>query len=343
MQQLADLCCELACGLSDLWVWPLSRFRDVLGWPESLLVSLGSYRAEVHAQGHVEVPDHALLPMDSLWPASLLGLDRPPLSLQWSGCRDLWPLLSSRQAVAVIGTRRPSGHGLRMADALGRALASAGWPVVSGLAEGIDAAVHRACVEAGGVPVGVLGTPLHRVYPIEHRVLQKSVSQTGLLFTELRDDARVRRSAFALRNRLLVAVTRAVVIVECPEASGALHSAAIAESMGLPLWVVPGDALRHSAQGSNALLQRNASALVDLRAFIHGLGPGPFPSQNAMVSPKAIEPTTDKLLQQVNDGATLEQLARCLQEDPQHIAQSLMQLELEGVVTPMPGLRWRSL
>ena len=187
-----------------------------------------------------------------LWPESLLDLDRPPLSLQWCGRRDLWSLLSSRQAVAVIGTRRPSTHGLRMAEALGRALAFAGWPVVSGLAEGIDAAVHRACVQSQGVPVGVLGTPLHRVYPPDHRGLQQSVAETGLLFTELRDDARVQRSTFALRNRLLVAVARAVVIVECPKASGALHSAAIAESMARPLWVIPGDALRHSAQGSNA-------------------------------------------------------------------------------------------
>ena len=62
-----------------------------------------------------------------------------------------------------------------------------------------------------------------------------------------------------------------------------------------------------------------------------------------MVSPTALKPSTEKLLQQVNDGATLEQMAKRLQEDPQHIAKNLMQLELEGVVTAMPGLRWRSL
>lgn len=342
MRQLADLSCEMACGLADLWAWPLSRFRDVLGWPESLLGSLSKYREECPSPGSVTVPGHALLPMDSLWPESLLDLDRPPLSLQWCGRRDLWSLLSSRQAVAVIGTRRPSTHGLRMAEALGRALAFAGWPVVSGLAEGIDAAVHRACVQSQGVPVGVLGTPLHRVYPPDHRGLQQSVAETGLLFTELRDDARVQRSTFALRNRLLVAVARAVVIVECPKASGALHSAAIAESMARPLWVVPGDALRHSAQGSNALLQGKASALVDLRAFLDALGPGPVPCKDSMVSPTGLDPSKERLLQQVNDGATLEQMARCLQEDPQHIAQTLMQLELAGVVMPMPGLRWRS-
>ena len=343
MQQLASLSSEMACGLGDLWDWPLSRFRDVLGWPESLLSSLARYRQACRSPGSAAVPGHVLLPMDACWPESLSGLDRPPLSLQWCGRRDLWPLLSSRQAVAVIGTRRPSVHGLRMAEALGRSLASAGWPVVSGLAEGIDAAVHRACVRSRGVPVGVLGTPLHRVYPKEHRGLQQSVAETGLLFTELRDDARVRRSTFALRNRLLVAVARAVVIVECPKASGALHSAAIAQSMGLPLWVVPGDAMRHSSQGSNALLQGKASALVDPMAFIQALGTGPVPCQDSMVSPTALKPSTEKLLQQVNDGATLEQMAMRLQEDPQHIAKSLLQLELEGVVTAMPGLRWRSL
>lgn len=343
MRQLADLSCELACGLGDLWDWPLSRFHEALGWPDSLLDSLAHYRQSWRSPGSASVPDHVLLPMDALWPASLSDLDRPPLSLQWCGRRDLWPLLSRRQAVAVIGTRRPSVHGVRMAEALGRSLASAGWPVVSGLAEGIDAAVHRACVQAKGVPVGVLGTPLHRVYPQEHRGLQMSVAETGLLFTELRDDARVQRSTFALRNRLLVAVARAVVIVECPKSSGALHSAAIAQSMGLPLWVVPGDAMRHSAQGSNALLQRQASALVDLSAFIHALGSGPVPSPDSVGRPMPRTPSTVKLLQQVDNGATLEQMARSLQDDPQHIAQQLMQLELDGVVTPMPGLRWRSL
>lgn len=343
MGQLVALSDAMGCGLADLWTWPLPRFREALGWPESLLRALARYRQTVDVPGDVAVPGHVVLPMDACWPESLSGLDRPPLSLQWSGRRDLWSLLSSRQAVAVIGTRRPSAHGLRMAEALGRSLALAGWPVVSGLAEGIDAAVHRACVRSGGVPVGVLGTPLHRVYPQDHRGLQASVAETGLLFTELRDDARVQRSSFALRNRLLVAVARAVVIIECPKASGALHSAAIAQAMGLPLWVVPGDAMRPSAQGSNALLQQNASALVDLRAFIRSLGPGPIPSQRLPGIPVPREASTEKLLQQVNDGATLEQMAMHLQEDPQRIAQSLMQLELDGVVTPLPGLRWRSL
>ena len=107
-----------------------------------------------------------------------------------------------------------------MAKQLGRSLAKAGWPVLSGLAEGIDAAaVHRGCLSAGGSPVAVLGTPLSRTYPSHHIALQESVGTQGLLLTELRPGQRVQPGHFAARNRLLVAMAAALVVVECPERS----------------------------------------------------------------------------------------------------------------------------
>jgi DNA processing protein len=79
--------------------------------------------------------------------------------------------------VAVVGTRRPSRQGEALAHAIGRALAQAGWPVVSGLAEGIDAAAHQGCLQAGGRPIGIVGTPLERVYPRHHGALQEQVGR----------------------------------------------------------------------------------------------------------------------------------------------------------------------
>ena len=86
--------------------------------------------------------------------------------------------------MAVVGTRQPSVHGLAMAKAIGAALARAGWPVVSGLADGIDAAAHQGCLHAGGRPVAVLGTGLDRVYPSHHVRLQQQVGRCGLLISE---------------------------------------------------------------------------------------------------------------------------------------------------------------
>ena len=238
-----------------------------------------SYRLSKGARPSLLVPDNALFPLDPDWPIAFDSLQRPPLAVHWSGQKQCLPHLSAQKAVAVVGTRRPSDHGYRMAHALGQCLARAGWPVVSGLAEGIDAASHHGCLAAGGLPVGVLGTPLDRVYPSEHEALQAQVESAGLLLSEWPRGARVQRSNFALRNRLLVSVSCALVVVECPETSGSLLSAQIAHTQNCPVWVVPGDALRWSSKGSNRLLQEGATPLLTPESLIASLGPGPLASR----------------------------------------------------------------
>ncbi len=351
MRQLCFAAAEVPQGFQELWSWSLSKLHKEFGWPASVLSSLERYRASHGLKPCIEVPLDVLLPCDPQWPAGFARLERPPLSIQWRGRRGLLSLLSSQQAVAVVGTRRPSSHGLRMADKLGRVLAQAHWPVVSGLAEGIDAAAHRGCLQAGGSPVAVLGTPLHRVYPTEHRCLQQEVGQAGLLMTELRDSERVTRSSFALRNRLLVAVTKAVVVVECPENSGALRSAAMACSLGIPVWVVPGDALRESSQGSNALLQSGALPLINAQDLIHQLGTGPCGSfveegdALALKSEKPLipNPVQTRLLKLVDNDSSFDEMVHALQSNPERVAAELLKLELQGLVVSQPGLRWRSL
>ena len=147
------------------------------------------------------------------------ALTQPPASLFWRGRGALWPLLRRQQAIAVIGSRRASPYGCSWAQRLGLALAASGWPVISGLAEGVDAQVHQGCLEAGGTPIAVLGTSLERVYPRHHQRLQDQVGRRGLLITEQAPGAAGTRGAFAKRNRLLVALAQAVVLVECPPLS----------------------------------------------------------------------------------------------------------------------------
>ncbi len=351
IRQLCAAAAESPHGFQEIWSWSLSRLQKEFRWPASVLCSVGRYRESLGLQPCSEVPGHVLLPCDPDWPAGFERLERPPLSIQWQGSRALLSMLSLQQAVAVVGTRRPSSHGLRMANVLGRVFAQAGWPLVSGLAEGIDATAHRACLEAGGSPVAVLGTPLQRCYPSEHRCLQQEVAQAGLLLTELRDSERVMRSSFALRNRLLVSVTRAVVVVECPKNSGALHSAAVARSLGIPVWVVPGDALRESVQGSNALLQSGALPLITPQALVDQLGRGPCVSVSEQSESTALnseKPLASgsmqiRLLKLVNDDSSLDEMVKALRSTPESVAAELLKLELAGLVVAQPGLRWRSL
>ena len=291
-----------------------------------------------------------LLLGDPSLPESLEQLERPPLQLFWRGNGQLWSPLRRRKAVAVVGTRRPSRHGDTIARALGSALAQAGWPVVSGLAEGIDAAAHQGCLEAGGQPVAVLGTPLERVYPRHHTALQAQVARQGLLVSEWAPGSPVRPGHFAHRNRLLVAMAQAVVLVECPARSGALHTAQLAWDAGIPLWVVPGDAGRVSAAGSNQWLAQGASVLLDPAQLINSLGAGPLhhnrlaggaPAASAGASDPPLAHREAALLAALGAGACLDQLCERLRQSPRRLSERLLQLELAGLVRGEPGLWWR--
>jgi DNA processing protein len=232
-----------------------------------------------------------------------------------------------------------------MAHAIGAALAEAGWPVLSGLAEGIDGAAHEGCLAAGGAPVGVLGTPLGRAYPLHHAALQGEVARKGLLVSELAEGGSVRPGSFAARNRLLVAMAAAVVVVECPVESGALHSAELAWQLEMPLWVVPADAGRASALGSNRLLARGATPLLLPADLIGQLGRGPLAPRPPADAPAPAwglrRAEAEGLLEAVGGGASLEQLSLALDRPMAELMPWLLELELAGLVRAEAGLCWR--
>jgi len=334
MADLRRFCQDQAIGPDQLWGWPIERLGPVLGWPSHCLHALDRYRQEQGAEPQLEVPACALLPGDPAWPCSLDAVDSPPSGLYVHGKRSLLQHLSAREAIAVVGTRSASDHGLAMAGLLGRAFAEAGWPVVSGLAEGIDAAAHRGCLARNGAPIAVLGTPLDRAYPAHHRSLQWQVGEQGLLLSTTRSGCRVHPGHFAARNRWLVAFAKALVVVECPQRSGALISARWASQMQCPVWVVPGDARRWSCRGSNALLRDQASALIQPEDLLHGLGDGPLKSEDARGKHR-------QLMEAIGAGASLDQLSLRLSSSPDELVPQLLALERQGKLLCESGLHWR--
>jgi len=325
-------------SLEAAWAAPVSAWRQVPGLGASTVALLAASR-ERHQSFPPPCPRRTLLPDDPAFPAGLADLDRPPLLLQWQGRGSLWPLLRRRQVVAVVGTRSPSLHGLSWGRRLGQQLARSGWPVVSGLAEGIDAEAHQGCLEAEGAPVGVIATPLDRVYPRHHKALQAAVGRRGLLLSEHPPGTPVQRGHFAARNRLVVAMVSAVVVVECPVGSGALHAARQAWQAGIPLWVVPADTDRSSAAGSNGLLAKGATPLIDPGDLIRSLGPGPL--RGGGHSHGAPAGGADGLLEALGAGASLDQLVQRLERPLSQLALELLELEREGVVLAAPGGAWR--
>ena len=346
LSDLRAVASDRGIGPEELWTWSEQRLAEALRWPREVLKAVERYRCQLGRSPDLTVPGEVLLPCDDAWPGVLDRIAQPPKLLFLRGRRDLLDCLASLQAVAVVGTRSASPHGIRMAEELGHALARSGWPVISGLAEGIDAAVHEACLQADGAPVAVLGTGLDRVYPRHHDAFQRAVSQQGLLISERSSQEPVQRGHFAHRNRLIVALASALVVVECPERSGALISARLAEERSCPVWVVPGDALRWSARGSNALLQNQAAPLLSADALVRHLGPGPLlkhePEQAPSPSPLNPERVEQlQLLQAMASGASLEDLSIRLGRSPAALARQLLEMERLGSAVCESGYLWR--
>lgn len=211
-----------------------------------------------------------LTALDPDYPPTLAHLDpRPPLL--WAvGDPHAW----QSTAVAVVGTRRPSGYGRASAEEIGDELARAGVTVVSGLAIGIDAVAHEAALAAGGRTVAVLPSPVDRIYPPAHRGLaRRMVAGGGALLTELPPGRQIGRPDFARRNRVIAGLSEAVVVVEAPDRSGALLTADAAAGCGRELFAVPGPMDAATSRGTNRLIADHLATLVTSpAALLHLIG-----------------------------------------------------------------------
>jgi len=218
-------------------------------------------------------------PEDDHWP---YAEDPDPPSVLFS-LGDL-DLMGDSPLVAVVGTRRCSTIGRRVAFGLGAELAEAGVVVVSGLAAGVDAAAHQGALSVGGRPLGVVGTGLDVVYPTANRRLWHQVATNGLLISEAFPGTKPERWRFPARNRLMAGLADIVVIVESHDQGGSLHTVNEALERGCPVLAVPGSVTSPAAAGTNQLLvdgcppARNASDVLDVLGLFgppeHGLSSG---------------------------------------------------------------------
>jgi DNA processing protein len=174
---------------------------------------------------------------------------------------------------ALVGTRRPSSAAAMQAFDLGRDLARAGIPVVSGLALGIDAFSHRGNLEGGAPTVAVLGSGLDQVYPASNRGLARRIlEQGGALLSEYPPGTKPARWNFPARNRIIACLARAVIIVEAPEKSGALITANFALELGRELFVASAGTVSPLGAGNRRLAEDGAGVISDIENIVRDWG-----------------------------------------------------------------------
>ena len=234
-----------------------------VGTLRSLLGRRKKARAEeislfCHSDGEIRV-----YPYDhERYPAALRTISDPPVLLY---CKGELPDLSSLATVAVVGPRKPDEYAQSVAYTLSFELAAAGAVIVSGLAKGVDGVATAAAITAGGKTVSLLGCGIDRVYPAAHARLRAECCESGALLTEYAPGTPPNAQNFPARNRLISAISDAVLLPAAPEESGSLITARYAILHGRELFCVPGDITKDRSFGTNHLIR--AGARVALSAY----------------------------------------------------------------------------
>ncbi|MEE9274286.1 MAG: DNA-processing protein DprA, partial [bacterium] len=217
--------------------------------------------------------------VEEAYPESLRHTFSPPGALFVEG----EILREDALAVSVVGTRKPTGYGRRMAREIAGGLARKGITVVSGLAYGIDAEAHKAALEAGGRTLAVLGCGMEKNYPADHAGLRREIAAQGAVLTEFAWETPPRAENFPRRNRIISGLSLATIVIEAAERSGALITARLALDQGREVMAVPGPADSGRSAGCHQLIREGAhlvqngeDALAVLPAFVgEALAPPP--------------------------------------------------------------------
>lgn len=206
---------------------------------------------------------------DKNYPAILKEIPDPPKELYIKG--EIIP--QDKVAIGVVGTRKYSQYGKQVTFDIAGKLAKLGITIVSGLARGIDTFAHQAALENNNRTIAVLGTSLDKksFYPSSNYALSEKISKQGAVISEYSPGTRGTKFTFPQRNRIISGLSLGVVVVEAPEQSGALITAALALEQNREVFAIPGDIYAKNSQGTNKLIKMGAKLVNNIDDILEEL------------------------------------------------------------------------
>lgn len=288
-------------------------------------------------------------PADADYPALLFEITDPPPLLFYRGLTELGQAVQTVPSVGIVGTRTPSDYGQRWTRRLAQQLAAHDVIVVSGLANGIDRHAHYQTLESGGLTIAVVGTGVDIVYPWANRALQERIAKAGLLLSEHPNGTPPDRAHFPRRNRIIAGLSRAVVVTEAPQRSGALITARLANEYGRDVFALPGSLDNPCSQGCLDLINQGAQMILNELTLIQALGQLPQLDQPASPPPGLaaeplpnLSPAMVAVLAAIDlEPVVLDQIVQRLDQPTGEILSTLVQLELMGAIIQLPGMRYQ--
>ena len=281
---------------------------------------------------------------DAAYPPQLVAATTTPTALYTLG--DI-SLLRQPQ-MAIVGSRRPTAAGMRIARQIAGDLAAAGLVITSGLAQGIDTAAHEAALAAGGTTIAVCGTGLDICYPPGNQALFARIAERGLLVSEFAPRVPPRAAHFPQRNRIISGLARGVVVVEAAQGSGSLITAQRALEQGREVFAVPGSPLSPLSAGCLALIRQGATLvrgaadiLPDIRNSIEQIIPlnqQVAPTQGGLFEGGRLDKDYEMLLDALGfEPGSIDDLVARTGLAAGVVASMMLILELHGRVEARPG------
>jgi DNA processing protein len=288
---------------------------------------------------------HLISQEDDFYPPLLREIsDAPPLLY----ARGSLQVLIEKNPIALVGTRRPTRYGIDIARSLGRELAFAGIPTVSGMALGLDGESHRGTLEGKGHTIAVLGNGLADscIAPRSHFSLMKQIILSGgCIISEFPPQTEASIGTFPARNRIIAGICRALVVIEAAHISGTLITARLALDYNREVFAVPGSIFSKLSEGSHTLIRSGASLITNVKDIIETLD---LQETLSFSNPKALSEDLSReehlVLRSLEDGPkSRQEILTASQLEAHQLSIHLTMLEMNGCIKDMGNGLYRKM
>lgn len=271
------------------------------------------------------------------FPEVLRHIPDSPKELFYVGNKDL---LNSTSAVAIVGTRKPTGYGRSLTTKLSEGLARRNVTIISGLALGVDGLAHQGALTVGGHTIAVLGNGLDSIYPSSHRALAEDIlRKNGLLVSEYTPSTPSLPHQFLERNRIVSGLSNAIIVTEAAAKSGTMNTVMHALAQDRDVYAVPGNITSPMSAGCNKLIEQGATPIADIEEFIEHIAPKEtVASQPLLLAQTPDEQTIlDLIARGIRDGDELQKRSKLTATS---YSTTMTMLELRGVIHALGANMW---
>lgn len=281
---------------------------------------------------------------DPSYPQRLKLIQDAPIVLYSRGTVELNP----KKTVGIVGTRKATRYGLRISSEIVSDSKACEPIIVSGLAFGIDVKAHEAALENKLATIAVLACGVDTIYPASHKRIGLQILKNGGFVSEYPVGTKADPRYFPARNRILAALSDALIVVEAAKKGGALITANMAHGYDKPVFAVPGELHSTYSEGCNLLIKRMQAAIYTgfddvIRELNWDLARESRQQElfTEMASLKGMERKVMEVMMKNNQQLHIDQLAWQTNFNPSDLAGILLQLEFKGLIKPLPGKEYK--